>query len=360
MNELLKSFNIIKEIIKLSITGSGEKLRLNAEIKAGVLFIKTNIKFDNVCLINKGNNIQLEENYLSKITATKAEDTVKSKMAEHTDSIGEKLKEFIEKEKGKKVQKIWIEDGQLKVEYEKVVNQKIVPPEIQSEIEQDLPTSPEPVAEITQKPMPEILDSVVVTDPKVETKDEKQETLKENEEEEIPKNDENRDDSLPLKISKPISKEDKIKERKEDSQVIKKRFVEKALERRRKRNLLEKNSNNLEKSVKDFSKKQIEKEKKKDEETLKFLALTFRLGKEKTDEIQKAIDEIDNGTETIITEELPDEKAIKENTTELKIEDKWTEKDEETLNNLLEIIENAKKRLLELNAEIQLREFINK
>lgn len=49
-----------------------------------------------------------------------AEGKIKKLMDEKIGSLGEKLREYIAKEKGKRVKKISIENGQLKVEYAKI------------------------------------------------------------------------------------------------------------------------------------------------------------------------------------------------------------------------------------------------
>jgi len=112
IRELLEPVKEIR-IKELSIKGSGERLGLNAKLKVKKIF---NVKLENIFIINKDDGIELEENYLSKIDA---KEIIKEKIAEYTDSIGIRLIEFIEKEKNRIVEKIWIEDDQLKAKYKK-------------------------------------------------------------------------------------------------------------------------------------------------------------------------------------------------------------------------------------------------
>src|SRR3989344_2005612 len=137
--KLLESVKQIKEF-KLDIIGSKEKLILNAKIKAKKYGFTTDIELNNIFIINRDNNIELEENYLSKINATKGEKKIKKLITENMDLVGIKLKEFIEKEKGEKIEKIWIENGLLKVlskeksEISPTKTEKTVAPETTEEV----------------------------------------------------------------------------------------------------------------------------------------------------------------------------------------------------------------------------------
>ena len=117
VRELLEPIKEIKNIKVIKITGHGNELVLYANMTAGKFLIPIDISIDGISIVNQGNSIRFEKNYLSKITATKAEETVKDKISEHIDSIGIRIMEFISMDKNKPVEKIWIEDGKLKVLY---------------------------------------------------------------------------------------------------------------------------------------------------------------------------------------------------------------------------------------------------
>jgi len=114
--ELLKPIKSIKNIRIIKIT---KDFLLYANMTAEKFFVTTDISLEGISIVNQGNSVGFEKNYLSKVKATKREEDVKNILAEYTDSIGVRLIEFIEKEKNKIVEKIWIEDGQLKALYKK-------------------------------------------------------------------------------------------------------------------------------------------------------------------------------------------------------------------------------------------------
>lgn len=115
VEQFLKSRSEIKKIKRLIIEGMGDKLKLAAQITASKFFITSEITLEDVFLGNQGNTIGLIPGF--KISATVGEDKIKSLMEDNIGSIGTELKKYIEKQEGKKVKKIEIADGQLKVEF---------------------------------------------------------------------------------------------------------------------------------------------------------------------------------------------------------------------------------------------------
>lgn len=107
----------VKSIDKLKVREAGNEIILDAEITVSKFFITAKISLGNARLANKGDSIALKDGY--KLSATKAEDKVKDMFSKHINSIGEKIKEYIENEESKKVEKISIENGQLMVTFGK-------------------------------------------------------------------------------------------------------------------------------------------------------------------------------------------------------------------------------------------------
>jgi hypothetical protein len=115
--EILKTIDAvknIKEVQLLKAEGVDDRISLRIELTARKWLITTDVVLSGR-LINKGNGVALEDRY--ELTATTAEKKVKSLFAEHVNSIGEKVKEYIERETGKKVEKMEIANGELKVTY---------------------------------------------------------------------------------------------------------------------------------------------------------------------------------------------------------------------------------------------------
>jgi hypothetical protein len=115
IKKLLK--NEVKSIEKLKVREVGNEIILDAEIVVSKFFITSKISLENAHLVNQGNSIGLKDGY--RLSATKAEDKVKDLFSKHINSIGEKIKEYIEREEGKKVEKISIENGLLMVTFQK-------------------------------------------------------------------------------------------------------------------------------------------------------------------------------------------------------------------------------------------------
>ncbi len=122
IKEILGSVGEIKNVEELLISSSENEFTLSAKVKAksfGPIAIK--ISLEGAHIVNDGNSIKIADNY--SITANLFEGKVKKMMAKNISQIGEKIKEFIEKEKGVKIEKIWIENGELKALPEKTVTE---------------------------------------------------------------------------------------------------------------------------------------------------------------------------------------------------------------------------------------------
>lgn len=112
IKDILSKEKSVTGITSIKVEPLGmDMLILNAEINAKKFLIKSNIKITDARFVNKGDGIALS-NYL--LQASKGEEKIKGIIDENMATINQELKEFIEKETGKKVRKIWIEDGQLK------------------------------------------------------------------------------------------------------------------------------------------------------------------------------------------------------------------------------------------------------
>ena len=104
---LLKNIKQIDEVKNLDIKGSGKEITLNTMIKS----LGFNITVQ-ATLENKGEGIAVK-NY--KVDAMwPARGQAKKALEPHLNKIPELLKSYIEKEEGRKIDKIWIESGQLK------------------------------------------------------------------------------------------------------------------------------------------------------------------------------------------------------------------------------------------------------
>ncbi|MEK7088743.1 MAG: hypothetical protein AAB913_01275 [Patescibacteria group bacterium] len=119
ISKLLNQVKEIKNIKVIKISGHGDELVLYANVTAGKFLIPVDIDVNGISIVNNGNSIEPEKNYLSKISATRGENMVKDVIAENMSSLETRIIEFISKDKNKSVEKIWIEDGQLKVLYKK-------------------------------------------------------------------------------------------------------------------------------------------------------------------------------------------------------------------------------------------------
>jgi len=139
-----------KQENSLQITESNKKLILNAKIKMRLGF-SVDVLLDGIEITNLGDTVDLEKNYLSKVIILNQkgkhkeiiEERVKDLLAEKFASFNVRLVETIGKEKNKIVEKIWIEDGQLKAKYKKIGEIPVVPvekipePEIKEDVKDE-------------------------------------------------------------------------------------------------------------------------------------------------------------------------------------------------------------------------------
>ncbi len=111
MRELLSKIDSIKEIKQLEIKGINDTIEIKSEIRAKKGFMGVTVKLEAV-LQNTKDSIDIK-NY--KIDAGMLTSFVESLVSPQLNKIKDLIKEYIEKEEGKKVEKIWIEEGELKV-----------------------------------------------------------------------------------------------------------------------------------------------------------------------------------------------------------------------------------------------------
>jgi len=114
IRDTLKGIGAIREIKNLKIEGVGDTISINTSIKAKKGPISTNVDLK-ADIENTKDGIGIKDGY--SIKASSMEGIVKNLIEPNIKNISSSIKDHIEKEKGKKVEKIWIEDGKLKVEY---------------------------------------------------------------------------------------------------------------------------------------------------------------------------------------------------------------------------------------------------
>lgn len=112
IKNLLNKNEAISDVKSVKVEGKGEELNLNIDVKASGFNIGVQAN-----LQNEDNTIGLKSyhinaNFLAKPFA-------KEKLDPYLNQVSELLKAFIEKEKGKKVESIQIENGNLRVIFEK-------------------------------------------------------------------------------------------------------------------------------------------------------------------------------------------------------------------------------------------------
>ncbi|MCM2338926.1 MAG: hypothetical protein NDI62_00510 [Burkholderiales bacterium] len=118
VRELLKSQEGIKKINSLKIEGSGDSIQLSLDFEAEGKKFGVAIKIKgiiNTTIFNKDNTIVIKK---PEVKANTTDTILINKTL--TPKLDEAIKEiikFIEKEKDKKVEKIWIENGELKALY---------------------------------------------------------------------------------------------------------------------------------------------------------------------------------------------------------------------------------------------------
>ena len=130
---LLQNIKEIQEIKRLRIKGEGGELSLTgsflAKVKVGGFIpVKINIDID-AQVENSGDSIQIKDGY--RITADKGQDQVRAEIEPHLSKLPIEIKNFIEKEQGKTVEKIWIEDGKLRVQYPQTPKEEDSPEELE-------------------------------------------------------------------------------------------------------------------------------------------------------------------------------------------------------------------------------------
>ena len=98
----------IKVIKNPEVNGVGKEITINTIIKewGGTIEIQATLE-------NKGNNIVIKNHKIDAVLPYKGK--AEKRLLPLIDKIPELLKDYIEKEKDRKVEKILIEDGQLKI-----------------------------------------------------------------------------------------------------------------------------------------------------------------------------------------------------------------------------------------------------
>lgn len=133
--------------IKLGPSNHPNKLDLDLEIETRKPFTTTGVKLS-ARLINQGNSIAVEEGYdLQSKSATGS--NAYEILDKHINSIGIRLKEAIEHIEGKKVAKMEIENGELKVTFGATKPESAPAPEMwTAEKEQELKDVEKQIAEL--------------------------------------------------------------------------------------------------------------------------------------------------------------------------------------------------------------------
>jgi hypothetical protein len=113
IKDLLSANKNIKEIKKLVVQGAGNELKLITSVigKKGFISVDIDIK---ATLSNKGGNIILKNH---EITASSFQGIIEETIAPHLGKISEGLKKYIETEEKKKIERLEIENGELKVTF---------------------------------------------------------------------------------------------------------------------------------------------------------------------------------------------------------------------------------------------------
>jgi hypothetical protein len=114
ITEVLQTLESVKKIVKLEITGDGDEILINAEIKAEGkigIFKKNADVLIAAHITNDGDKIAIKD---SQISAGILTPIVKSKITPKLSELSEIIKSYIEKETKTKVEKVWIENDELK------------------------------------------------------------------------------------------------------------------------------------------------------------------------------------------------------------------------------------------------------
>lgn len=143
LREIISGYANIKSIDVLEFIPQDDTLLIHAIINARKLGIKSRIELHAV-LVNKGGSIKIQG---YSLTATQSEEKIRELFAEHIDSIGTEIKKQIEKKEGKKVEKVEIVNGELKVTFKSDVPLRVgktltpitqTPEEIAEQVEEGL------------------------------------------------------------------------------------------------------------------------------------------------------------------------------------------------------------------------------
>lgn len=108
---LLSTNKSIKEIKNVEVKGNGSEIQINLEITGKKGFISVNIDA-NMILKNEGTAIGIKNH---QINASNFQSMIEGAISPELGKVPALVKSYIEKESGKKVEKIWIEGGELKV-----------------------------------------------------------------------------------------------------------------------------------------------------------------------------------------------------------------------------------------------------
>ena len=104
---LLEKIKEIDEIKSFEIEGIGKEITLNTVVKSYGFNIKVQATFE-----NKENKIVVKSYNIDAMWPAKGK--AEKALVPQLDKISEMLKSYIEKETNQKIEKIWIEDGELK------------------------------------------------------------------------------------------------------------------------------------------------------------------------------------------------------------------------------------------------------
>lgn len=112
LEEILKTKKEIKSVGSIEIIAKDNEFILYAQLTAGKWGLKTDIDLENAHIVNDGNGIKLDPGF--EVYSTLFEDKVKKLVSENMGSLNDEVKKIIEKENNIKIEKIWIENGELK------------------------------------------------------------------------------------------------------------------------------------------------------------------------------------------------------------------------------------------------------
>ncbi len=156
IRSLLEAQDAVKEVTSLDVRGSGSEITLDTKVKAQKFFLTVNVGVQAI-LENKGGAIKVKSYKIDAQEAIKS--TVEGMIVPKLNTVSELLKSFIEKEEGKKVSKVEIENGGLKVTFNE--SRKETPPPAPKPVQEkpkEAPpakaTTPEPVAKKDEEKKP--------------------------------------------------------------------------------------------------------------------------------------------------------------------------------------------------------------